>query len=221
MKRLIRGFSGCFVVISFLAFLCGVDAQELPDINGLSPQPLYFRINSEEFLNDLEVVEAQRQQIKKIDARVRADCREIPQSDEKPNLILNVVKEGLDDIFKDVLLPQQQIRFIQLVHQTELRRLGGSLANYVLQPKVFQVIGITDKQKKSLETLHKKKVAELRAAAEEFREEIVAITANKERETVALLDEPQKKKITALIGEKNIDVKPGTEARIYLEKIVQ
>ena len=215
-------FSGSLV--AFVLLFTTVDdlrAQGLPDINGMKTQAIYTRIKSEAFLDDLEAVESQRRRIEEINEQVWEDCRAIPQSKTKPKQILALLDKAIGEIFFDVFLRHQQIRFVQLVHQDELRRFGGSLSNYLVQPKVSKLIGIKEEKTKKLESLHTTKVEEIKKAAEQFRKRVAAILEDENKATLAILDNKQKKQITELIGEKNVTVVEGAEARIVLDQVIQ
>ena len=209
---------------SFLILPSNLHAQEFPKINNLRSTQLFAKFESASFLDDLEIVDSQRKRIKEIQAELKEQFRTIPKSEPGTNTRLKAMEasttKSFNEIFGDVLLPHQQVRFVQLVHQSEISKIGGSLSRYIVGKHIGASIGITNRQIKDLKILRTKKVEEIRAAAIEFRNQVGAILAEEEKETMALLNDKERRKVTELIGEKNSVLHPGSEAGFYFDKIL-
>jgi hypothetical protein len=194
----------------------------LPQIDGLRVEALYVRIRSEEYLDDLEAVESQRRRIKEIVQRTKDASLEIPvETPGRRERIRGYVTKSFHEIFDEVLLPPQQTRFVQLMHQTQLANHGGSVVSYFAQKDVGPLIGISAKQKKSLEKIHQRKLEELQKTSEEFRVKIATIIAEERRLALDELDDDQRKKAVNLIGDRFYVQPIGNEARFYLDRAIR
>jgi hypothetical protein len=220
-------FPSSLVLFAVLFTLQGtLKAQELLDIpKNLMARQFLAKLKSDSFLGDLEVVKSQREQIEKIQDSLKVEIKTIRKSEATTSARFRATEaieaKSFEKIFNDVLLPSQQVRFVQLLHQLERRRLGGSLSNYISQPKISKSIGFSRDQIMELEAINKQKAEEISAAAEKFRMKIAQILADEAKEVIASLDDRQAKKVIALIGERNVVVKPGSEAKLYLDEEIQ
>lgn len=207
--------------ITFLTRCGYTQAQDLPKINNLRSQQLMAKFGSSIVLNDLELVLSQRTRINEVFDELKEELLAIRKSKSGSRIkaieACNAI--SFKKVFDEVLLPHQRVRFIQLVHQGEVRRLGGGLSKYIVQPGIRSQIGITNEQVNAIDAVQSKHVQEMEAAADEFRKRIAAILAEEEKEAMLLLGEEKAKKVADLIGERNVMVKSGSEAVFYLDQV--
>jgi hypothetical protein len=214
----------CFLGIASLFCAYELNAQCIPDINGLSVHALYFHIKSDELLGQLAVEESQRLRIKQIDARVWDECAKIRKTatdEETPELMREVVSNALDEVFTDVLFESQQIRLVQVIHQSELRRYGGCLSTYLTQPRLRVGLEIDKNVAIKLEGIQDKRKDALREAAEKFRRRASEIIKTEKMKALSILDEKQKDQTEKMIGARNVSVKRGAVASRVLFQVIQ
>jgi Spy/CpxP family protein refolding chaperone len=157
-------------------------------------------LNDDNILDELDIVDEQREQLKKIrneEMRKRSEFFNTIRGME-PSKMGEFVREfgamlkaDVDKQVKDVLLPHQVKRLEQIRLQTNMRGMGSrALESQVL----VKALGISEEQKKLMREKEKEVQQELKKKLEQLRKEA-------QSEVLSVLTDAQREKLTDLLGE--------------------
>lgn len=203
------------ILIGVNWFTCNqVIAQDLDSLVGKTVQKLVDNT----FLDDLEVVQQQRTEIRKIYRsmmQLRSEAMRKPSFSRE--ISEDLMKKALVQIWNEVLIPDQRERFVQLVHQAELSQKSyGSWADFVSRRQ--EMLDLTEAQIRSLEKISKDREKELLEEVRRFSIRVDEILRADRDQAKAVLTPIQQEKLVNLLGSPKFGKQIGDAAMNIMGK---
>ena len=195
-----------------------------PDFDDTNPRDVLALLGQDRFLNDLEIVKDQREEIQKIRTRLTAEISELLTPPRKPSFMLTIdktYKAAFTEIVDGILLPHQRTRFTQLLNQKLLvDNCQSSYVRFLLQ-KVDKKLNLTVNQKESLSSLQDETSHSLKEEIEKFQANIAKILANERADSFKILDAEQSSMLKTMLGDRIWGMGEGEESSWILEQFIK
>jgi Spy/CpxP family protein refolding chaperone len=157
-------------------------------------------LSDEDILNELDIVEEQREQLRRIreqETKKRQEFFNTIRGMEPAKMgefvreFGTMLKADVDKQVKEVLLPHQAKRLEQIRLQTSMRGMGSRALE---SEALAKALGITDEQKQKMREKEKEVREQLQKKLEQLRKEA-------QDEVLSVLTDAQRKKLTMMLGE--------------------
>lgn len=163
---------------------------------------------SPQMQRELEIVDDQREKLKRLQADVTNETRDLYKTAysgdrqewmRKYNEIAGRLSRETDKRVQEILLPHQVRRLRQIVLQMRLSGAGYGSAAGLASGAVADELGLTEEQKRELQKKEKEVSSEVQRKTREFYEQL---REESEEELLSVLTAEQRRKLKELVGER-------------------